>query len=106
MGNVCRSPVPKPDMLDISIELKMQAKMIDKQSLILKREAEKNVYCAKKETDPDRQVMYAENAIRAKTESVRMMKFGVKVLSVSKTIESAARTMEVSETLMKSSGLI
>ena len=92
----------KPDLMDVAIDLKMNAKMLEKQSAKLegqmKTERKKILEAATKGQMENAQV-YAETVIRLKKEALSTRQFGVKMGALAMKIEGAARTQEMSKTL-------
>ena len=85
----------KVDLIDVSIELKMQSKMLMKQAdknVAEEKAAKKKCAQYMKANDMDSAKMYAETAIRSKKEALNVRRFGVKMSALASKVESAART--------------
>ena len=72
----------KPDLMDVSIELKLNAKMLQKQAdkLEAQQKAErKKILDAMNKGQMDNAKIYAETVIRQKREAINVRRFGVKM---------------------------
>lgn len=92
----------KPDLYDVSIELKLNAKMMEKQAAKLQQQEvaeRKKILKAMNEGKLDDAKIYAETVIRQRKEAINVRRFGVKMSALSSKIESAARTQQMSKTM-------
>ena len=90
----------KPDLMDVSIDLKFQAKMLEKQAAKIESQEAANKKKVKQyldKNDVESAKMFAENAIRQRKEAINTRRFGIKMGALSSKLESAARTQMVSE---------
>ena len=92
----------KPDLMDAAIELRINAKQMEKQAAKLeaKENAErKRILDALNKGQTDNAKIYAENVIRSRKEALNVRRFGVKMQALSQKLESAARTQEMSKSM-------
>ena len=92
----------KPDLLDVSIELKMNARTMEKQACKLEaqeKQERKKILEAMNKGQMENAKIYAETVIRQRKEALNVRRFGVKMGALSAKIESAARTQQMSETM-------
>ena len=111
MGNA-----PKKDLQDISIELRLTSRQMEKQAqkLEAQEKAEKKrirdvmffrvLYTlqALDKGQMENAKIYAENVIRNRKEALNLRRFGVKMGALSAKLESAYRTQEVSKQIAES----
>ena len=92
----------KPDLFDVSIELKMQSRMMEKQAQKLEaqeRQERKKILDAMNKGQMENARIYAETVIRQRKECINVRRFGVKMGALASKIEGAARTQEMSKTM-------
>ena len=85
----------KPDLMDVSIELKLNAKMMEKQAAKLEqqeRAERKKILDAMNKGQVENAKIYAETVIRQRKEAINVRRFGVKMGALASKIEGAART--------------
>ena len=92
----------KPDLMDVSIELRLNAKQMEKQAQKLQAQEKKErakILDAMNKNQMDEAKIYAETVIRTRKEAINVRRFGVKMSALSQKIESAARTQQMSQTM-------
>ena len=92
----------KPDLMDVSIDLKLNAKMMEKQAQKLdaqERSERKKILDAMNKGQMENAKIYAETVIRQRKEAINVRRFGVKMGALAAKIEGAARTQEMSKTM-------
>lgn len=92
----------KPDLMDISIELRLNAKQMERQAEKLKGQEKaerKKILEAMNTGKMDDAKVHAETVIRTRKEAINVRRFGVKMSALSQKIESAARTEQMSKTM-------
>ena len=85
----------KPDLFDVSIDLKLQAKMMEKQAQKLEameKNERKKILDALNKNQTENAKIYAETVIRQRKECINVRRFGVKMGALAQKIEGAART--------------
>ena len=85
----------KPDLMDVSIELRLNAKMMEKQASKIEAQEKaerKKILDAMNKGQVDNAKIYAETVIRQRKEAINVRRFGVKMQALSSKLESAART--------------
>ena len=92
----------KPDMMDVAIDLKLNAKMMEKQACKLEQQEKaerKKILVAMEKGQMENAKIYAETVIRQRKEALNVRRFGVKMGALAAKIEGAARTQEMSKTM-------
>ena len=89
----------KPDLMDVAIDLKFNAKQFEKQAQKLEKQEKaerKKVLDALQKNQTDNAKIFAENVIRQRKEAINTRRFGVKMSALASKVEGAARTQEMS----------
>ena len=92
-------------MMDVAIELKLNAKMMDKQATKIEAQEKatrKKIVEALNKGQTENAKIFAETAIGARKEAQNTRRFAAKMGALSMKIESAARTQQMSEQLKSS----
>ena len=72
----------KPDLMDVSIELRLNAKMMEKQATKIEAQEKaerKKILDAMNKNQVDNAKIYAETVIRQRKEAINVRRFGVKM---------------------------
>ena len=91
--------------MDVAIELKLNAKMMDKQASKIEAQEKatrKKILTALNNGQTENAKIFAETAISTKKEAQNTRRFAAKMGALSMKIESAARTQQMSEQLKAS----
>lgn len=86
--------------MDVAIDLKLNAKMMEKQAAKIEaQEAQqrKKIIEALNKGQTENAKIYAETVIRTRKEAISTRRFSVKMSALAMKIESAARTQQMSE---------
>ena len=92
-------------MMDVAIDLKLNAKMMDKQAAKIEAQEKatrKKILDALNKGQTENAKIFAETAISSKKEAQNTRRFAAKMGALSMKIESAARTQQMSEQLKSS----
>mgnify|MGYP000082492856 CR=1 FL=1 len=92
----------KPDLMDVSIELRLNAKQMEKQANKIEaqeRAERKKILDAMNKNQVENAKIFAETVIRQRKEAINVRRFGVKMQALSQKIESAHRTQQMSKTM-------
>ena len=76
----------KPDLYDVSIELKLNAKQLERQAQKLESQQKaerKKILVAMEKGQMEEARIYAETVIRTKKEAINVRRFGVKMSAMS-----------------------